>query len=59
MFLMAAWDWKMEELFVVILSMLLFAALVPLYLWKRRQDSRSLDENEEHEVCLLLFFSLP
>ncbi|XP_062170782.1 DDRGK domain-containing protein 1 isoform X2 [Alnus glutinosa] len=40
----------MEELFVVILSMLLFAALVPLYLWKRRQDSRSPDENEEHEV---------
>jgi len=34
----------------VILSMLLFAALVPLYLWKRRQDSRSPDENEEHEV---------
>jgi hypothetical protein len=50
----------MEDLFVVILSLLLFAALIPLYLWKRRQDSRTPDENEEeHEVCFLLFFSLP
>ncbi|KAL1299289.1 hypothetical protein HN51_043729 [Arachis hypogaea] len=30
----------MEELFVAILSMLLVVALIPLYLWKRRQDSQ-------------------
>ncbi|XP_040990160.1 DDRGK domain-containing protein 1 [Juglans microcarpa x Juglans regia] len=40
----------MEELFVAILSMLLLAALIPLYLWKRRRDSPSRVENEEHEV---------
>ncbi|KAF2314228.1 hypothetical protein GH714_024288 [Hevea brasiliensis] len=37
----------MEELFVAILSMLLVVALIPLYLWKRRQDSRSPDEHQE------------
>ncbi|KAF2285822.1 hypothetical protein GH714_008265 [Hevea brasiliensis] len=37
----------MEELFVAILSMLLLVALIPLYLWKRRQDSRSPDEHQE------------
>ncbi|XAR67478.1 hypothetical protein NMG60_11002251 [Bertholletia excelsa] len=37
----------MEELFVVILSMLLVVALIPLYLWKRRQVSRSPDDGEE------------
>ncbi|KAK2369802.1 DDRGK domain-containing protein [Trifolium repens] len=31
----------MDELFVAILSMLLVAALIPLYLWKRHHDSRS------------------
>ncbi|MED6191623.1 hypothetical protein PIB30_001901 [Stylosanthes scabra] len=31
----------MDELFVAILSMLLIVALIPLYLWKRRQDSQS------------------
>ncbi|CAN0899920.1 DDRGK domain-containing protein 1 [Linum grandiflorum] len=31
----------MEELFVAILSMLLVVGLIPLYIWKRRQDSRS------------------
>lgn len=41
----------MEDLFVFILSMLLVIALIPLYLWKRRQDSRSSDEHEEeHQV---------
>ncbi|GFZ12481.1 hypothetical protein Acr_23g0008660 [Actinidia rufa] len=38
---------RMEELFVAILSMLLVVALIPLYLWKRRQDSPSPDETEE------------
>ncbi|XP_057472797.1 DDRGK domain-containing protein 1-like isoform X2 [Actinidia eriantha] len=38
---------KMEELFVAILSMLLVVALIPLYLWKRRQDSPSPNEPEE------------
>ncbi|KAJ7981606.1 DDRGK domain-containing protein 1 [Quillaja saponaria] len=37
----------MEELFVAILSMLLFFALIPLFIWKRRQDSRSPNELDE------------
>lgn len=37
----------MEELFVAILSMLLIFALIPLYLWKRRNDSRSPDQHQE------------
>ncbi|XP_050220531.1 DDRGK domain-containing protein 1 [Mercurialis annua] len=39
----------MEELFVAILSMLLVAALVPLYLWKRRQSSLAPDQHQEHD----------
>lgn len=38
----------MEELFVLILSMLLVVGLIPLYLWKRRQD-RSQDEPRQQE----------
>ncbi|KAI5605693.1 hypothetical protein BDE02_01G368700 [Populus trichocarpa] len=38
----------MEELFVLILSMLLVVGLIPLYLWKRRQD-RSQDEPQQQE----------
>lgn len=30
--------------------MLLIVALIPLFLWKRRRDSQSQDENEEREV---------
>lgn len=43
----------MEEILVAILSMLLVVALVPLYLWKRRQDSRppNAREEEEPQVC--------
>ncbi|CAN1242800.1 DDRGK domain-containing protein 1 [Linum perenne] len=37
----------MEELFVAILSMLLVVGLIPLYIWKRRQDSRSPDVQQE------------
>lgn len=37
----------MEELFVAILSMLLVAALIPLYLWKRRHDSQSPSHRDE------------
>ena len=37
----------MEDLFVGILTMLLIVALIPLFLWKRRRDSQSQDENEE------------
>lgn len=37
----------MDELLVAVLSMLLVIALIPLYLWKRRQDSRSSDEHRE------------
>lgn len=32
---------------MAILSILLIVALIPLYLWKRRQDSRSSDEHRE------------
>ncbi|XVF77608.1 hypothetical protein PTKIN_Ptkin14bG0059700 [Pterospermum kingtungense] len=37
----------MEEIFALILSMLFVLALVPLYLWKRRQNSRQTDEHVE------------
>ncbi|KAI4333818.1 hypothetical protein L6164_018579 [Bauhinia variegata] len=37
----------MEELIFAILSMLLVVALIPLYLWKRRQDSRLPTEHDE------------
>lgn len=46
----------MEELFVAILSMLLVVALVPLYLWKRRLDSRSPNEHEEEPQVIFYFF---
>ncbi|XP_010267743.1 PREDICTED: DDRGK domain-containing protein 1 [Nelumbo nucifera] len=39
----------MEEIFVAILSVFLILALLPLYLWKRRQVSRSSDGREEDE----------
>lgn len=39
----------MEEILAVALSMLLVLALVPLYLWKRRQDSRKTDEHVEQQ----------
>ncbi|XP_027170799.1 DDRGK domain-containing protein 1 [Coffea eugenioides] len=39
----------MEDIFIAILSMLLVFALVPLYLWKRRLDSRSPDQPREEE----------
>ncbi|KAL9265069.1 DDRGK domain-containing protein [Drosera capensis] len=37
----------MEGIFVAILSMLLVLALVPLYIWKRRQQSKSSPEHRE------------
>ncbi|GAB4849658.1 hypothetical protein Ancab_004453 [Ancistrocladus abbreviatus] len=37
----------MEDIFVAVLSMLLVFALVPLYLWKRRQVPKSSNEHEE------------
>jgi hypothetical protein len=43
----------MDELFVAVLSMLLIAALIPLYLWKRGQDSRASDESEEENQPLV------
>ncbi|KAI3810024.1 hypothetical protein L1987_19630 [Smallanthus sonchifolius] len=39
--------YTMDDMFVAILSMLLLVALVPLYLWKRRQVPQSSDEHEE------------
>lgn len=45
----------MEDIFVALLSMLLVLALIPLYLWKRRLDSRSPEQPEEDQpqVCML------
>ncbi|CAH1449815.1 unnamed protein product [Lactuca virosa] len=40
----------MEDMFVAILSMLLIVALIPLYLWKRRQVPQSHDEREEPQI---------
>lgn len=37
----------MEDMLVAILSMLLFLALGPLFLWKRRQNSQSSREHED------------
>lgn len=37
----------MEEVLVAILSMLIVVALIPLYLWRRRQDSQSRDDAED------------
>ncbi|KAL6205549.1 hypothetical protein ACLB2K_022807 [Fragaria x ananassa] len=37
----------MEEMLAVIISMFLVLALIPLYLWKRRQDSRSPKDRED------------
>ncbi|XP_054811279.1 DDRGK domain-containing protein 1 [Prosopis cineraria] len=37
----------MEEILLAILSMLLVVALIPLYLWKRRHDSRSPSHQDE------------
>ena len=42
----------------LVLSMLLVLALVPLYLWKRRQDTRPTDEHvEQQQVCLKYYKS--
>ncbi|KAI4366135.1 hypothetical protein MLD38_022053 [Melastoma candidum] len=38
---------RMEELLVAVLSMLLVVALIPLYLWKKRRDSRSPHSHED------------
>lgn len=37
----------MDDLFALVISVFLIVALIPLYLWKRRQDSRSADDVEE------------
>lgn len=50
----------MEDIIVAILSMLLVFALVPLYLWRRRLDSRSPSQPEEEPPQVyspLKFFS--
>ncbi|KAH8518428.1 hypothetical protein Peur_037526 [Populus x canadensis] len=39
----------MEELFVLILSMLLVVGLIPLYLWKRRQDRSQVEPQQQEE----------
>ena len=46
----------MEEMLAVIISMFLIVTLIPLYLWKRRQDSRSpKDHDDEPQVRFYLF----
>ncbi|KAL8098580.1 DDRGK domain-containing protein 1 [Apium graveolens] len=40
----------MEDLFVAILSMLLVAALIPLYVWRRRQASPRVEPEEQVQV---------
>ncbi|WMV48789.1 hypothetical protein MTR67_042174 [Solanum verrucosum] len=45
----------MEDMLVVILSMLLALLLVPLYLWKRRQNSQSSREHEDEPQVDMLF----
>ncbi|XP_021758814.1 DDRGK domain-containing protein 1-like [Chenopodium quinoa] len=37
----------MDDILVAVLSMLLIFGLVPLFLWKRRQDSKAADRHEE------------
>ncbi|XP_022734911.1 DDRGK domain-containing protein 1 [Durio zibethinus] len=39
----------MEEILAFVLSMLLVLALIPLYLWKHRQDNRVTDEHVEQQ----------
>ncbi|KAM7250668.1 hypothetical protein ACFE04_022551 [Oxalis oulophora] len=39
----------MDDIFVALLSMLLIVALIPLFLWKRRQDSRASDDDSGQE----------
>ncbi|XP_059658268.1 DDRGK domain-containing protein 1 [Cornus florida] len=41
----------MEDIIAALLCMLLLVALIPLYLWKRRQVSRSPDEHEHEEAA--------
>lgn len=45
----------MEDMLVVVLSMLLALLLVPLYLWKRRQNSQSSKEHEDEPQVDMLF----
>ncbi|KAK2984807.1 hypothetical protein RJ640_004632 [Escallonia rubra] len=40
---------KMEDIFVAVVSMLLLLALIPLYIWRRRQASLTHDDQHEDE----------
>ncbi|KAL1811491.1 hypothetical protein ACET3Z_021556 [Daucus carota] len=40
----------MDDILVAILSMLLVAALIPLYIWRRRQASSSVEPDEQVQV---------
>ena len=50
----------MEEIFALIVSMILIAAVIPLFLWKRRVDARSREEDAQPPLVtsqfLFLFF---
>jgi len=37
----------MEEIFALIVSMILIVAVIPLFFWKRRRDARSREEVAE------------
>lgn len=39
----------MDELLVAVLSMLLVVALIPLFMWRRYQDSRSVHAHEDDD----------
>lgn len=47
----------MDDILVAVLSMLLIFALIPLFIWKRRQDSRATDRtDDEPQVFQFLNF---
>lgn len=48
----------MEEIFALIVSMTLIAAVIPLFLWKRRVDARSREEDAQPPQVTSQFFFL-
>lgn len=46
----------MEEIFALIVSMILIAAVIPLFLWKRRVDARSREEDAQPPQVTSQFF---
>ena len=46
----------MEEIFALVVSMILIAAVIPLFLWKRRVDARSREEDAQPLQVTSQFF---